>query len=484
MTTKIAVAHGDGIGPEIMEVTLAALRAVGAPLEFVPVEMGASVYARGERTGMTSEARDTVERLGILLKGPMETPKGGGVKSINVTARKLWNTYANKRVFRTLRGVDSVASRGRHPIELTLIRENIEDTYGAVEHMQTHDVAQCRRFITRPGSEQVHRYAFEVALRKGARRVTCVHKANIMKLTDGLFLKTFYEVAADYPTLVADDLIVDDVAMRLVMTPEAFDVVVLPNLQGDILSDLAAGLVGGLGYAPAANIGDHVQIFEAVHGTAPDIVGKDLANPTALLLSASMMLRHLGLLDCASHLENAIETTLLAMRRCPDLGVPPPPIRATRYRELLVAAIEQTKPTEARESQRERMGVSLRTELGRTQPRVMVSPKSGREEIVGVDLFVESSDPPDVLARHLAELSSSALRMTMISNRGTQVWPTGSAFTDCVNHYRVRFEADGPRTAPELLQLAATVSERARLCSLEMLLRVDGERAFSLAQGQ
>lgn len=484
MSAKIAIAHGDGIGPEIMEVALAALRAVGAPLSFVPVEMGASVYERGERTGMTREARETVEQLGILLKGPMATPKGGGVKSINVTARKLWNTYANKRVFRTLRGVDSLASRARDPVDITLIRENIEDTYGAVEHMQTHDVAQCRRFITRPGSEQVHRYAFEVALRKGARRVTCIHKANIMKLTDGLFLRTFYDVAAEYPSLVADDLIVDDAAMKLVMSPEVFDVVVLPNLQGDILSDLAAGLVGGLAYAPAANIGDHVQIFEAVHGTAPDIVGKDLANPTALLLSASMLLRHLGLLDCASHLENAIEATLLELRRCPDLGVPPPPIRTTRYHELLSSAIAETKPSETRQSQRERMGVPLRTELDRSHPRVMVSPKPGQQDVVGVDLFVESSESPGVLALQLAPLASDSLKLTMISNRGTQVWPTGSVFTDCVNHYRVRFESDGPHTTQELLQLATAVSERARLCSLEMLLRVDDQPGYSLAQGQ
>src|SRR6478736_2956779 len=263
--TKIAVAKGDGIGPEIM---------------------------------------------GILFKGPMETPKGKGVKSVNVTARKTWNTYANKRVFQTLHGVDTVFSKAGIPIDITIVRENIEDTYGGIEHMLTQDVALSRRFITRPGSLQVIKYAFEMAKKKGARRITCGHKANIMKLTDGLFLECFYEVAKEYPELKSDDVIVDDLCMKLVSRPDLFDVVVLTNLQGDIISDLCAGLVGGLGFAPSANIGDHISIFEAVHGTAPDIAGKNIANPTALLLSGITMLRHLGFLESAVNIENALLYTL------------------------------------------------------------------------------------------------------------------------------------------------------------------------------
>ncbi|MGL5888674.1 MAG: isocitrate/isopropylmalate family dehydrogenase, partial [Bacteroidia bacterium] len=291
---KIAVAKGDGIGPEIMEAVLNIFRASNVPLEFVPVDMGKYMYDQGFGTGMTPEAKATIESLGILFKGPMETPKGKGVKSINVTARKVWNTYANKRVFKSLNGVETVFSKAGIPIDITIVRENIEDTYGGIEHMLTHDVALCRRFITRPGSLQVHRYAFEMARKKGARKITCGHKANIMKITDGLFLETFYEVAKEYPDIPANDVIVDDLAMKLVARPGEFDVVVLPNLQGDIISDLCAGLVGGLGFAPSANIGDNISIFEAVHGTAPDIAGQQKANPTALLMSGIMMLRHLG----------------------------------------------------------------------------------------------------------------------------------------------------------------------------------------------
>src|SRR6201991_5000252 len=307
---KIAVAKGDGIGPEIMDAVLQIFKAGKVPLEYEMVDMGKWVFDKGFSNGMTPEAKQTIEELGLLFKGPMETPKGKGVKSVNVTARKTWNTYANKRVFQTLHGVNTVFSKAGIPIDITIVRENIEDTYGGIEHMLTPDVALSRRFITKPGSMQVIRYAFEMARQKNARRISCGHKANIMKLTDGLFLECFYEVAKEYPELKADDIIVDDLCMKLVTRPDLFDVVVLTNLQGDIVSDLCAGLVGGLGFAPSANIGDHISIFEAVHGTAPDIAGKNIANPTALLLSGIEMLRHLGFMESAVTIENALLYTL------------------------------------------------------------------------------------------------------------------------------------------------------------------------------
>src|ERR1700743_1756249 len=244
---KIAVAKGDGIGPEIMDTVLGIFNAGKVPLEYTMVDMGKWVFDKGFSNGMTPEAKLTIEDLGILFKGPMETPKGKGVKSVNVTARKTWNTYANKRVFQTLHGVDTVFSRAAIPIRITILRENIEDTYGGIEHMLTQDVAVSRRMITRPGCMQFLRYCFNMADKQGARRITCAHKANIMKLTDGLFLECFNEIAREYPHLKADDVIVDDLAMKLVTRPQDFDVICLTNLQGDILSDLCAGLVGGLG---------------------------------------------------------------------------------------------------------------------------------------------------------------------------------------------------------------------------------------------
>src|SRR5438309_4110765 len=243
---RIAVAKGDGIGPEIMDAVLEIFKAGKVQLEYGFVDMGKWVFDKGFSDGMTPEAKHTIESLGLLFKGPMETPKGKGVKSINVTARKTWNTFANKRVFQSLHGVDTVFSKAGIPIDITVVRENIEDTYGGIEHMLTHDVALSRRFITRPGSLQVIRYAFEMARQKNASRITCGHKANIMKITDGLFLECFYEVAKEYPELKSDDKIVDDLAMLLVIMPDEYDVIVMTNLQGDIISDLCAGLVGGL----------------------------------------------------------------------------------------------------------------------------------------------------------------------------------------------------------------------------------------------
>lgn len=473
----IAVAAGDGIGPEVMDATLAVLRAAGVPLDFVEVEMGLSVWERGVSTGITEQAQATIESCGILLKGPMATPKGKGVKSINVTARKMWNAFANKRVFRTMPGVPR--ARHLHPnVDITMIRENIEDTYGAIEHMQTHDVAQCRRLITRPGSEAVVRYAFEVARRKGARRITAGHKANIMKMTDGLFLDVFRRVAAEYPELQADDRIVDALAMELVLKPDAFDVIVLPNLQGDILSDLCAGLVGGLAYAPSANVGEHISIFEAVHGTAPDIAGQGVANPTALILSACIMLRHLGLFPWADAIEEAVRRAVRTAHRPPDLGYPPPPFRTEWFRDLVIEALQPVDADWVKSIARP-LTVARREEL-----RMMASPRTEEEVTVGVDLFIDSDAHPAFVAEAVNAACPPGLSVTMISNRGTQVWPTGSVFTDCVNHHRVRVESEEPVAPAAIYTLAARVSERLRVCSTEALLRIGEQPAYSLAQGQ
>src|SRR6187455_159464 len=347
---KIAIAKGDGIGPEIMEAVLKIFNANKVPIEYEYVDMGKWVFDKGFSNGMTPEAKRTIEDLGILFKGPMETPKGKEVKSINVTARKTWNTYANKRVFQTLHGVDTVFSKAGIPIDITIVRENIEDTYGGIEHMLAHDVALSRRFITRPGSLQLIKYAFEMAKKKNAKRITCGHKSNIMKITDGLFLECFYEVAKEYPELKSDDVIVDDLCMKLVTRPDLFDVVVLTNFQGDIVSDLCAGLVGGLGFAPSANIGDHICIFEAVHGTAPDIAGKNIANPTALLLSGIGMLRHLGFMENAAVIENALLYTLESGIHTGDFGDrSKPSVNTTQFAESIIGNFGKTPEMNAKE---------------------------------------------------------------------------------------------------------------------------------------
>jgi isocitrate dehydrogenase len=485
LNQTIAVAKGDGIGAEIMDAVLNIFNAAKVPLNYAFVDMGKKIYEEGNSTGMTATAKGTVEKLGILFKGPMETPKGKGVKSINVTARKVWNTYANKRVFKTLSGVDTVFSRAGIPIDITIVRENIEDTYGGIEHMLTQDVALCRRFITRPGCLQVHKYAFEMAKKKNAKRITCGHKANIMKITDGLFLETFYEVAKDYPMLKADDVIVDDLCMKLVVKPNEFDVVVLPNLQGDIVSDLCAGLIGGLGFAPSANIGDDICIFEAVHGTAPDIVGKGIANPTALLLSGLMMLRHLGLSNYSKQIENALFKTLQHGLHTLDFGNKQ--TEASSTNDFVKAIISNLgdlpintvviSPIASK---------NIKNESDSINTILIQSSIQKKQELVGVDYFIEFKEQPLVLATLLQPFLKERYTLSTISNRGTQVWPSGSNFTNCVNQYRVRFEKNEKVaiTEDDIFELSKEISKKVRICSLEMLLKIDDKKAYTLAQGQ
>lgn len=482
---KIAVAKGDGIGPEIMDAVLKIFTANNTPLEYEMVDMGKWVFDKGFNNGMTPEAKETIETLGLLFKGPMETPKGKGVKSINVTARKTWNTYANKRVFQSLHGVDTVFSKAGIPIDITVVRENIEDTYGGIEHMLTHDVALSRRFITRPGSMQVIRYAFEMARQKKARRITCGHKANIMKITDGLFLECFYEVAKEFPDLKADDIIVDDLCMKLVTRPDTFDTVVLTNLQGDIVSDLCAGLVGGLGFAPSANIGDHISIFEAVHGTAPDIAGKNIANPTALLLSGLAMLRHVGLTENAAIIENALLYTLESGVHTGDFGDKSiPSVNTTQFADAIISNFGKKPAQGAKEIIANKPGTPAPFKLAHNS--MMVSAETENETIVGVDMFIESSEQPDAIAHKCQRHAGVKFNLVNVSNRGTQVWPTGSVFTNLVNQYNVRFESiDGSAlNQQDVIGLYVSLSGNFKICSLELLNKWGDKKGFSLAQGQ
>ena len=482
---KIAVAKGDGIGPEIMDAVLNVFQANKVPLSYDYVDMGKWVFDKGFSNGMTPDAKITIENLGILFKGPMETPKGKGVKSVNVTARKTWNTYANKRVFQTLHGVDTVFSKAGIPIDITVVRENIEDTYGGIEHMLTHDVTLSRRFITRPGSLQVIKFAFEMAKKKNARRITCGHKANIMKITDGLFLECFYEVAKEYPELKSDDVIVDDLCMKLVTRPDTFDVVVLTNLQGDIVSDLCAGLVGGLGFAPSANIGDHICIFEAVHGTAPDIAGKNIANPTALLLSGITMLRHLGYMQNAAVIENALLYTLEQGIHTGDFGdKSKPALNTTQFADAIIGNFGKQPKINGKPLLPNMPATPTHFKLEKNP--MLVSKEMEEETIAGVDMFIESDEQPEVIAKKCQRHAGVKFNLISVSNRGTQVWPTGSVFTNLVNQYNVRFESidESPLNQQDIIGLYVSLSGNFKICSLELLNKWGDKKAYSLAQGQ
>lgn len=479
---KISVAKGDGIGPEIMDAVLRVFDAAKVTLDYEFIEMGKTYFEQGFGTGMTPSAKESVERNGILFKGPMETPKGKGMKSINVTARKTWSTYANRRHFQTLPGVDTVFSKGGIPVDITIVRENIECTYGGIEHMNSKDVAIARRIITRPGCEQVVRFAFEMARKEGFTKVTCAHKANIMKLTDGLFLETFQQVAQEYPEINANDIIVDDLAMKLVARPQEFQVIVLTNLQGDIMSDLCAGLVGGLGFAPSANVGDNISIFEAVHGTAPDIAGKFLANPTSLLLSGLMMLRHLGYVHQAAEIENALRYTLEQGSHTSDFGDRTiPALNTNEFADAIIANLgkkpEYSKPRVAVE------GVKIfEKPAAPLMQKVMESNVAGDKKIKGVDVFIESNLGGAAIAEKIQPLVSSNHKLVTISNRGTMVWPSGSTFTECVDHYCARIEGD--MNMKEIYELLSRISEHFFVPSHEVLCMYGDRAGFSLAQGQ
>jgi isocitrate dehydrogenase len=483
---QIAVAKGDGIGPEIMDAVINIFNSAGVPLEYNFIDMGKSIYDKGFSTGMTPEAKEMVEKLGILYKGPMETPKGKGVKSINVTARKMWNTYANNRQFRSLNGVDTVFSKAGIPIDITIVRENIEDTYGGIEHMLTPDVALCRRFITKPGSLQVCRFAFEMARKEGYKKVACGHKANIMKLTDGLFLEAFYEVAKDYPEIQAYDVIVDDLCMKLTMKPQDFEVVVLTNLQGDIVSDLCAGLVGGLGFAPSANIGDNISIFEAVHGTAPDIAGKNIANPTSLLISGVMMLNHLNLMEHGKKIMNSLLYTLEQGIHTGDFGdKSKPSVNTTEFANAIIANLGKEPSKGGVKASNVENKAFVKPAKPSTQ-KMMVAYTNATQELIGADFFVESNQSPSAVADIFKKHLGSDMDLITISNRGTQVWPEGSIFTECIDQYRVRVEKkESTKIAQkDIFDLSNRLAADIFVCSVEMLKNIDGKRAYSLAQGQ
>jgi isocitrate dehydrogenase len=499
---QIALAKGDGIGPEIMDATLELFKAAGvmdatvpghsAGIEFVPVEMGRHVFETGNTRGMTEDAVRTTENCGLLFKGPMETPKGGGGKSINVTARKMWNAFANLRHFRSLPGVDTVYSRAGIPIDMYIVRENIEDTYGGVEHRLSNDMIQCKRLISAPGCDLVSRFALQTARRLGIKTVHCGHKANIMKMTDGMFLERFKVAARDFPEIATADVIVDALCMNLVVKPQNYQMIVLPNLMGDIISDLCAGLVGGLGFAPSANIGRHISIFEAVHGTAPDIAGKGIANPAALMLSGIMMLRHIGLLKQAATVENAILSALESGVRTGDFGDAAKPVLSTRdfTRQIIERLGQQPKKVAPVPVPSENPPAPSAVAAKPTAQQVIRTFSNVVRHVVGCDIYLDTPLSPVAVADEMQRCcEDTPFRLTLISNRGTQVWPTGSVYTECVDYYRVRFELrDGHRPGDfgqaRCVALMDKIAEKFQVCSYELLRMFDGVRGYSLAQGQ
>ncbi len=476
--TPIAVAHGDGIGPEIMEATLRILKAAGAPLRYDTVEVGESVYLAGHSSGIAPEAWDTIRRHRVLLKAPITTPQGGGYKSLNVTLRKSLGMFANVRPVRSY--APYVASP--HPdMDLVIIRENEEDTYAGIEHRQTTEVTQTLKLITRPGSEAIVRFAFEYAKAQGRKRVTCMTKDNIMKLTDGLFHKVFDEIAAEYPEIEANHKIIDIGAALVGARPASFDVIVAPNLYGDIISDIAAEASGSVGLAGSANIGADIAMFEAVHGSAPDIAGQGIANPTGLLRGAIMMLDHLNLDRLAETVENAWLATLEAGIHTGDMYDPQASTRKVSTSEFADAVIERLGETP------QTLPAAHYTDSA-VQVGVHPTPRADKA-LVGVDVFLDCDDDgrqPDVLGERLTKQDGDGLRLKLITNRGVKVYPEGLPETFWTDHWRCRFVATGDGVeARQVVALQSRLVEAGfDVIKTENLYTFDGERAYSLAQGE
>ncbi len=486
---RITVIPGDGVGPEVVRSAVRIIDAAGVRVDWESAEAGAEVFKRGDTSGVPKETRESIERTRVALKGPLETPVGFGEKSANVTLRKLFETFANVRPARELPGVPTrYAGEG---VDLVIVRENLEDLYAGIEHMQTPDVAQTLKIVSRKGSEKVIRYAFELARREGRRKVTAATKANIMKLTEGLFKRTFEEIATEYADVEADHLIIDNVAHQLAKNPAQFDVIVTTNLNGDIISDLASGLVGGLGFAPSGNYGDRVSIFEAVHGSAPKHAGKDVINPTALILSSIMMLRHVGESDAADRIEDAVLVTLEEGKAATqDLvrqtgGDVEQAASTTGFTDTVIANLGRHPATVPA-----RHGTERPSGPATPHPRWSYAPgvyaKVDRKTI-GVDVFIEADTTAAALGPEMEALAGTDLVLQMISSRGTMVYPPTGLGADDVRLWRCRFVSPAGADVPDQVFLALLERIAARhpgWTHVEKLHVFDGEDGFTKAQGQ
>lgn len=474
---RITIAKGDGIGPEIMDATLKVLNAANAPLEYDEVQIGEQVYLTGNTTGIPTEAWDTIRKNKILLKAPITTPQGKGYKSLNVTLRKTLGLFANVRPCNSFAPyVDT-----KHPeMDVVVVRENEEDLYAGIEHRQTSEVVQCLKLITRPGCEKIVRYAFEYAKLNNRKKVSCLVKDNIMKLTDGLFHTVFKEIAVEYPEIESESWIIDIGTAKLANEPDRFDVVVTTNLYGDIVSDITAEISGSVGLAGSSNVGEHVSMFEAIHGSAPDIAGKKIANPSGLLRGAIMMLNHLGMQEIAMNINNAWLCAIEEGIHTADIyeeGVSKKLVNTMEFADAVIERLgkmpQKLKPV-------------VYESKGAIKLHNYVRKNTTQKTLNGVDVFLDwSSGSPDDLGNHLSK-ANGTFELQMITNRGVKVFPNGFDETFCTDHWRCRFEKTGSSVSnSDIVKLLSDVHELGLdVIKTENLYEFDGVRGYSLGQGQ
>ena len=474
----IAVAEGDGIGPEIMAATLAILKASQTPLEIHKVEIGEKVYLKGLKTGIEPATWETIRKTKAFLKAPITTPQGGGFKSLNVTVRTTLGLYANVRP--CVSYFPFVESK--HPgMDVVIVRENEEDLYTGIEYRQTEETYHALKIITRPGCERIVRYAFEYAKANGRKKVTCFTKDNILKLSDGLFHKIFDEIAAEYPAIQNEHWIVDIGAAKLADTPNVFDVIVMANLYGDILSDVAAQIAGSVGLAGSANIGEKGAMFEAIHGSAPRRAGQNLANPSGLILASVQMLVHVGLSEHATLIHNAWLRTIEDGIHTYDIfkpSVSKQKVGTREFSEAIVARLGQ-KPQTLKEASYNMTSNHVTTACKARQT------SSSIKKIIGVDIFVQSSESIEQLQARLKKVENEHLRLTMVSNRGVRVWPEIMPETFCGDTWRCRFVNKSSVTHKQIAALLGAFAESGLdFLQTENLCTFDGVPGFTLAQDE
>ncbi|MEP6466305.1 MAG: NADP-dependent isocitrate dehydrogenase [Parafilimonas sp.] len=476
---KITIAKGDGIGPEIMNATLDIILAAGAKIVIDEIEVGEKVYLAGNTSGIAKEAWDVIRKNKVFLKAPITTPQGGGYKSLNVTTRKFLGLYANVRPCKSLHPF----VKTKHPqMDIVIIRENEEDLYGGIEHQQTDEVVQCLKLISRPGCEKIVRYAFEYARQYKRKKVTCFTKDNIMKQTDGLFHKVFEEIAAEYPEIENEHWIIDIGAAKMADTPEVFDVLVMPNLYGDILSDVAAQITGSVGLGGSANVGETCAMFEAIHGSAPRRAGQNVANPSGLLQGAIMMLNHIQQPDIAEKVQNAWLKTIEDGIHTYDIykeGLSKKLVGTNEFAAAIIANLgkqpQQLNPVHYNKN--------APLDLPKYRRK-----KPADKQLVGVDIFVHwNGTNPDDLALILNKIEDDEIKLSMITNRGIKVWPEGFEETFCTDHWRCRFKKqDGSNiTKQNIIELLTKAdTDNIDCIKTENLYTFNGTPAYSLGQGQ
>lgn len=474
---QITVAHGDGIGPEIMAATLHVLDKAGADIEYETIQVGEQVYLAGHKAGIEPSAWESIFRTKVLLKAPITTPQGGGFRSLNVTIRTQLGLYANVRPCVSYYPI----VKTKHPkMDVVIIRENEEDLYSGIEYRQTPDTYQSIKIITRPGTERICRYAFDYARQNGRKKVTCFTKDNIMKWSDGAFHKIFEEVAKEYPEIENEHWIVDIGAAKLADTPENFDVLVLPNLYGDILSDVAAQIAGSVGLAGSANIGDRGAMFEAIHGSAPRRAGQNLANPSGLMLAAVLMLVHIDQPEVATRIHNAWLRTLEEGIHTYDIyddKISTKKVGTKEFAKAVVDRLGQEPHTFAP------VHYSAKPPQATKEKRAKTTARTETKQLVGVDVYLQSNDAIATLQPMVNKTAPERLKLNMITNRGARLWPEGSEHAFCVDQWRCRFLPENEQagvTHQEVIDLLKRIADAGfDFIKVENLYTFDGQPAYS-----